>query len=86
MENRQSEEEEKEGEEEEGEEDGEQREGRADRGRGRTVFISRRARDEFQFSLRDIREDEDEEREKEWAMGGGVQEGRTEGKTKANRV
>ena len=44
------------------------------------MFISRRARDEFQFSLRDIREDE--EREKEWAEA--KEEGK-EGKKQANR-
>ena len=38
------------------------------------MFISRRARDEFQFSLRDIREDG--EREKEWAEAKEEEEGK----------
>ena len=45
------------------------------------MFISRRARDEFQFSLRDIREDE--EREKEWAE---EETGREEGKQSLKRA
>ena len=45
------------------------------------MFISRRARDEFQFSLRDIREDG--EREKEWAE---AKEEEEEGKQRLKRA